>query len=877
MSRSSVATDLPTGTVTMLFTDIEGSTRLLRQLGASDYAQLLAEHHRLMRSAIAACDGAAVKTEGDSFFAVFGRAEDALRAAVQAQRDLADTRWPSGVRVAVRMALHTGDVSLSEGEYVGMDIHRAARLAAAGHGGQLLLSETTSEIVEGELPPGVTIVDLAEHRLRDIEQPEHIHQVVIDGLPSEFPPLRAEPVRFEILPTEASAFIGRDALIEQASQLLANNRLLTLTGPGGTGKTRLSLRIARVVGAEFADGVAFIALADLSDPELVAPTIRQTLGLGEQAGRTPLETLAEWLATKQVLLVLDNFEQIVSAAPVVARLLEEANELRIIVTSRTPLHIEGEQELPVPPLSLPAESTSLDPATLEQSESVALFVQRARALLPNFRLTPETARAVAEICARLDGLPLAIELAASRIKLLPPPALLARLGNALDLLQGGHADRTDRQRTLRGAIDWSYSLLSDDEKALFRRLSVFVGGFSLDAAETIVTAAGPLQVDTLEGIGSLLDHSLLRHDGGEAEPRCSMLETIREYGRECLLASAELNETASAHAAHFAELVGEAEPHLTGGPEWADRLERDLGNIRAALEWLGEHDLPLALVTAGRLWRFWHLRGHLREGEATLSTLLADPRGQAGTAARAKALIGLAGIVYWRTDYARARSAYEDALAIARECGDSELEVEVLYSLAYVRAIGRDYEGAEHDFDAARQLYEAQGNQLMATWALESVGMIASLAGDHERAIELIDRSIERFGELGDGFGLRNVLAVAVRTLMHLDRLDRANELNRRVVRLALDQRDVTSFSATLHDAASLAALAGDLEKAAIVTGAAHRVVDETGGEPPAELVNRIEAMPLLERELEPARLRELLAHGHRLTDEEATRLVTGE
>jgi tetratricopeptide (TPR) repeat protein len=333
---------------------------------------------------------------------------------------------------------------------------------------------------------------------------------------------------------------------------------------------------------------------------------------------------------------------------------------------------------------------------------------------------------------------------------------------------------------------------------------------------------------------------------------------------------------ADAHAAYFANLVGQAEPNLTGGPEWPDRLEREHGNVRAALAWLEAQDIQRALSTAGQLWRFWHLRGHLREGEQILSSLLADPRAEASTSARAKALIGLAGIVYWRTDYARAQTAYEEALAIARDCGDSALEVEVLYSLAYVRAIGRDYEGAERDFDSARQLYEAQGNALMATWSLESVGMIASLAGDHERAVGLLDQSIERFELMGDGFGLRNVLAVEVRALMHLGRLDRANELNRRVVRMALEQRDVTSFSASLHDAASLAALGGNLEKAALLSGAAHRVVDETGGEPPPQLVNRIDAMPALQQGLTPEMLRDLLAQGHRLTDEEATRLVTG-
>ncbi|HEV3485366.1 MAG TPA: adenylate/guanylate cyclase domain-containing protein, partial [Vicinamibacterales bacterium] len=621
--------------MTILFTDIEGSTRLLQALGTDEYGRLLADHHRLMREAIAACQGVEIKTEGDAFFVVFVSAHDAVTAAVQAQRSLAGSDWPSGASVAVRMGIHTGHVQVTNGDYVGLDVHRAARIAAAGHGGQVLLSEATRSIVAGTLPVGVSIRDLGEHRLKDIDEPEHLCQLVIDGLRSDFPPVRALATRFNLLPAELSSFVGRETELESARALLAQTRLLTLTGPGGTGKTRLSIELARSVADDFEDGAAFVPLASISDSTLVPPTIRQTLRLSEESGRTALETLIARLEGREVLLVLDNFEQVVAAASSVAVLLAALPKLKLIVTSRVALRITGEQEFPVPPLAVPTAGDPVDLNKLTRTDSVALFVQRARAFKPDFELAEDNAEAVAAICARLDGLPLAIELAASRIKVLPPAALLDRLSKSLDLLQSTAADRTDRQRTLRGAIEWSYNLLAEPERMLFRRLAVFVGGFRLEDAEVVASAAGPLQVDVLDGVSTLVDNSLVRQLGGLDEVRFGMLETILEYGREQLAAAGELEATAEAHAHRILELVEEAEPKLTSSGEWLDRLEANLDNIRAALAWLGPHDIHEALLAAGRLWRFWHLRGHLREGAATLRGLLGEPRGRERTFARA--------------------------------------------------------------------------------------------------------------------------------------------------------------------------------------------------------------------------------------------------
>jgi len=867
--------DLPTGTLTLLFTDIEGSTRLLQQLGSGDYARALGEHHRLVRAAIEACHGVVVKTEGDSFFAVFPDAVEAITSAVSAQRGLSSVDWPQGAHVRVRMGVHTGEVGMTESEYVGLDIHRAARISTAAHGDQVLLSATTRDLVRDLLPEGVTILDLGEHRLKDLDRPEHIYQLVIPDLPTRFPPLHALATRFDLLPTEQTSFIGREAELARAAELLSGTRLLTLTGPGGTGKTRLSIALARRVSDEFSDGVAFVALAPITDPELVAPTIRQALGFAEQLGRGALDTLFDELRHSDALLVLDNFEQIVEAAPIVAELLDRTEQLKIVVSSRIVLHLTGEQEMPVPPLAVPAPDSALE--YLSQSEAVALFVQRARAVRPDFELSATNARAIVEICARLDGLPLAIELAASRVKLLPVGALLERLERSLDLLLSTTADRTDRQRTLRGAIAWSYDLLDEAEQALFRRLAIFVAGWRLEDAQPVVEAAGAVPLDVLDGLARLLDHSLIRALETTAEPRFGMLETIREFGLEQLASSAEQETTARAHAETFARLVDEAEAHITRGAEWPDRLEREHANIRAALAWLGEHEAQAALATAGAVWRFWHVRGHLREGRSILAGLLARSTAAEVTPARAKALIGLAGLAYWQTDYETARASYEEALSIARAVADRTLEVDTLYSLAYTRAIEQDWEGAVEAYGEARTIYEAMGNQIGTAWARMGIGMMATLRGQHEDSLPILDQATADFRRFDEGFGLRNALSVKERALMQLGRLNETRRLNREFLTLALEHHDPTSLSTALLDLAAIEALEGRYERAARLVGAGERLVEESGGQAPPELINRVEPRPVLREQLDATTLEQLLAEGRQMSDDDAVAYALGE
>src|SRR5947209_5836060 len=469
--------NLPTGTVTLLFTDIAGSTRLLTQLG-DRYVSVLSECRQVLRAVFGQWNGNVVDTQGDAFFVVFARATDAVSAAVAVQRVIASYAFPNGAVVQVRIGLHTGEPQRTADGYVGLDVHRAARLTSAGHGGQVLLSQTTCSLVEQDLPEGVSLRDLGEHRLKDLGRPMHLFQLVIFDLPSDFPPLHTLESFPHNLPVQPTPFLGREQEVAAIGGLLRRQdvRLVTLIGPGGTGKTRLALQVAADVSELFASGVFFVNLAPISDPALVVPAIAQTLVIREGSGRTLLERLTEELQQQQMLLLLDNFEHVVSAAEQVAALLIACPQLKILVTSREVLHVRAEHEFPVPSLAVPDPDHLPDLATLSHQAAVALFLQQAQAVKPDFQLTDANARAIAELCARLDGLPLAIELAAARMKLFSPRALLARLGQRLSVLTSAARDVPARQQTLRHTIAWSYNLLDEEEQQLFRRLSVFVGG-----------------------------------------------------------------------------------------------------------------------------------------------------------------------------------------------------------------------------------------------------------------------------------------------------------------------------------------------------------------------------------------------------------------
>src|SRR6266498_5834469 len=761
---------LPSGTVTFLFTDIEGSTRLLQQLGEK-YATLLAGHERLLREVCETNSGRVIDIHGDSFFVVFSRAVDAINAVVQSQRVLAAHEWTDNIRVYVRMGLHTGEPQISELGYVGIDVHRAARIGAVAHGGQVLLSQTTCNLVESELPEGVTLRDLGEHRLKDLRQPKHLYQLVIPGLPSDFPPLKSLDLSPNNLPIQLTSFIGRSKELNEVRQLVSEGHLLTLTGPGGSGKTRLALQVASEMIGHFQDGVFFVALAPITDPKLVASTIAQTLGIREIPGRPIADSVRDYLQSKSLLLLLDNFEQVIPAAALVAELLAACSQLKVLITSREALHISGERMYPVPPLALPALTQLPSVESLSQYTAVQLFIQRAQAVKPDFRITKDTAPAVVEICYRLDGLPLAIELAAARIKLLPPRAMLARLENRLEFLTGGARDLPARQQTLRGAIAWSYELLNEDEQRLFRQMSVFVGGCTIDAMEAVAEDS-LTRVPTLDQFGSLLDKSLLREvEGISDEPRFVMLELLREFGLEQLQASGEQETIRQRHANFFLALAEQAETKLERAEqvEWINRIEDDHDNLRAALEWSkrAESAGEICLRLAGALGLFWEARGYFSEGRERLSAVLSIDAAQERTAARAKLLARAAELAYRQSDYSATVELAEESLSIYREVGDKQGTASVLIKLANAATEAGDYETASGFLEEALTIWQELDDKHGTARALISLGWAALRPGDYQLANARLEEALTISRELEDtrsiGFELSGLGEVALR------------------------------------------------------------------------------------------------------------------
>ncbi|HEX5947979.1 MAG TPA: AAA family ATPase, partial [Actinomycetota bacterium] len=736
---------LPTGTVTFLFTDIEGSTGLLQELGPDRYQRLQDEHDAIVRAAIAEGDGTVVRTEGDAFFAAFPTPAGALRAAVGAQRGLA------AAQVRVRMGLHTGEGRLGGGDYVGLDVHRAARIAAAGHGGQILLSAATRSLVEHDLPAGVAVRDLGPHHLKDIEHPERLFDLVVEGLPSDFPPPAARDARPNNLPERLTSFVGRRKEIDETIRLLSEHRLVTLTGPGGTGKTRLALEVAATLLSSFDDGAFLVDLAPLTEPNQVCPAICEALGVHEEAGRDLVEMLVDRLAGRSMLLLLDNFEHLLAEAPLVGDVLARVPEPKFLVTSRTPLGLYGEQEQPVPPLTVPEDRTGPDLDALVRYEAVALFVDRARAASPGFALTAENASAVADICARLDGLPLALELAASRIKVLTPDAIRSHLEGGLDLLAARATNVPERQRTLRATIAWSESLLDEPERRMFARLSVFAGGADLDA----VAAVADERMDVLERLTTLVDHSLVVRIDAD-EPRFGMLETIREFARERLEAAGTLDATRRRHAEHFLGLAEAAEPYLTSDDQvpWLDRLDRDHENVQAALGWAMEAgQIDRALGAAASLWRFWLLRAHITLGRAWLERLLAIPGGPSSDRARAHNAAG--SLAYWLQDVPDTERHYGSALEMFEGLGDRRGIAEAKYNLAWVPYVrGSGYEEALVSLREAAEVFEQLGDEESAARARGDISYFMMLAGDHTSALPLLEQSVDRARNGGDVFSL---------------------------------------------------------------------------------------------------------------------------
>ena len=723
---------MPEGTITFLFTDIQGSTRLLRRLGGA-YPDVLGTHAWLMREALARHGGCEVSTNGDAFFIAFSDPVEAVATAIDGQRSLFGHPWDHGDPVLVRMGLHTGTAAVVDGDYVGFDVHRAARIASSAHGGQIVVSAETYEAV-GDTVDGIGFLDLGEHVLKDIEEPEHIRQVVADGLPVDFPPLESlEPATN--IPRRAGTLIGRHHEFAELRQLVGDpkTRIVTVTGPGGVGKTRLAGAVALDALAEFSGGAFFVDLTPIREPDQVVTEVATVLAVSVEAGRPPLDALVDRIGRRRMLLLLDNFEQIMPAAPVIARLAERCPRLTVMVTSRVVLSLQDEIAFPVAPLRLPSEPKR---DQVESSEACMLFVERARTARPDFRLSDSNAAAVADVCKLVDGLPLAIELAAARIRLFTPEQLRLRLGTRLGELAGGAGDAPDRHRTMQATIDWSFQLLTAEEQVFFRDLAVFGGGATFDAIADVVAVD-----DAADALSALVNHNLVRQQEDErGDVRFDVLHVIREYAVDLFESSPEGDDVRDRHARYYVSLA-EAETADESGDE---TLLGEYDNLGSALDWLldrsalGDGDAAeLGLRLANKLGRLWYRHGHLEDGAMLLQRALAVAS-DADERQRATALRHLGSLLETRRDVSAARTCFEEALAIYRSLGDRTGEAGCLNSLGIVARTAGDLAGAEQNLVDSLALRRELNDVAGTATSLSNLALVLLDRDEVARALDLL-------------------------------------------------------------------------------------------------------------------------------------------
>ena len=860
-------------TVTFLFTDIQGSTELWERHPARMPAAL-ARHDAIVRAGIERHGGQVFKALGDAFCAVFFSAPDAVAAAVDAQRGLLAESWEIDAPIKVRMAIHSGTAERRGDDWFGPPLNRVARMLDAGHGGQILLSQAVEGLVADRFPEGAALRDLGARTLKDLARPERIFQLAAEDLPGDFPPLLTLDARPHNLPVSPTPLVGREAEIAALRRLVLGEgaRLVTLIGPGGTGKTRLALQAAAELVDAFRDGVFLVNFAPVQDPALVPAQILQALGEKVEGDLATYEALREILRERQILLVLDNFEQLVASAPLVGALLRDSQGVVFLVTSQAALRIQGEREFPVPPLEIPGPNAPADPARLLDCDAVVLFVQRARASLPSFDLTVGNAAAVAEIVRQLDGLPLAIELAAARVKMFPPEALLPRLARGYDFLTSGARDLPDRHSTLRAAIQWSYDLLDDDEKALFRRQAVFDGGFTLEAAEAILSAPGA-ELDVVTGLGSLLDHSLVRQvRTSGTEPRFERLRTIRAFAVEKLEECGEADLWRRRHAEWFADFAGQFS--RDGGPvterrEKLERLAQELDNLRAAFHWaIEKREAAIAVRLCYVLPATWFLRGVTEEGGRLLEQVLAlgdalstrDRATVLGMRGRlrqvqgdnsplvvgdfeeslalfqeledeagiARATMSLGNVHRRRGDNDRAEELFRESLATYRRLGDTVNEGGALLNLGDLFTARGDIALARSTLEEVAALARRSGNQIGLGYALGYLGSAAYQEGHLDEAERHIGESLEIFrsfggGEISQAWMLGGLASIE----RERGRLARARELFDQSMAIFRDRDYRPGIAYVLAGYASLEALGNDPERAARILGAADAISRE--------------------------------------------------
>ena len=747
---------MATQTLTFLFTDIEGSTAMLRRLGET-YAEVLADHRRIIRANLTAHGGAEMDTQGDAFFAVFTSPSACAAAAVEMQRALLAWSWPAGEVVRVRMGVHSGEASMTADGPIGLDVHRGARIAAVAHGGQIVLSGTTAALIRDSMPPGAVLRDLGSHRLKDLGRPEQLFQLEADGLPRSFPPLRSldNPKLLNNLPAQASSFIGRETELADVRRLVATSRLVTLTGPGGAGKTRLGLQVAAELLDGSGDGVWFADLAPLQDPDLVPVAVASVLGIPCDSDRSVIETLGEAVGERSLLVLMDNCEHVLeTCAKLADALLRNCPNIALLATSREPLAIDGERVYRVPSLDTPADGDEMD--AILSTEAVRLFTDRAVQRGVQISWDQRTASVAGRVCRRLDGIPLAIELGAARLRVMSLTELDARLDERFAILTGGSRAAVPRQQTLLAMVDWSWELLNGAERHVLARLSVFAGGFDLAAAEAVTAGEDVPADEVVRHIGALVDKSLVQFDDTGAGPaRYRLLETVRQYAARQLARQdpAAADSARIAHRNYYLALAEAAAPQLVLDDQanWLDRLDLELDNLRAAIAVsLKEDDPEPGLRLAGCLRVFWKARGHATEAVEALRSLLRVPAEEPATTVRARALACAAYLLELTGGYAIAEEYCDEALTIARATGDDYLVGDLLYIRGFVLLRQGQRAAAmpliEQGLSFARRLQEPH-----LTGRLLAVRSFAlDVDGDHVGAARDAAESLQLFRKVGD-------------------------------------------------------------------------------------------------------------------------------
>lgn len=820
---------LPEGFLTFLFTDIEGSI-LLWERFPEEMGAALARHDEILRTAIESNKGHVFKTVGDAFCAVFESSEDAAKAALAAQAEILAQDWSPLNDLRVRIAIHSGEAELRQEDYYGPVLNRIARLLATAHGRQIVLSQAAVD----NLKVPLNLTDLGSHRLKDLQQPEHVWQLSHPGLPETFPPLRSLRTFANNLPIQVSSFVGRVRELAEVRELLKNATLLTLVGAGGTGKTRLALQLAAEVLEDFPDGVWLVELAAVSNPDRVPKVLSNVLGVREEPGRSLVESISEYLRPKRTLIVLDNCEHLLEASARLAESLVLAcPNLKVLTTTREALGVVGEQVYQVPTLGVPDEDDS--EAGIEGYESVRLFNERARSHQPGFALNASRASAVAQVCRQLDGLPLAIELAAARIRVLPVERIAERLDDRFQLLSGGSRTALPRQQTLRALIDWSYDLLTPRDQTVLGRLSIFAGGWSLEAAEAVCSDDVLSTTEIFEALASLVDKSLVIFESEDDEGRYRLLQTVRQYAQETLDPQ-EFERISFRHRDFFLSLAEESRK-WTNSPSaaiWLDRLEREYENLLEAMAYChadpfgGEKELRFN----GALQRFWNVRGYIREGRECCLRALTHPGAQAHTIARADALNGAGNLADNQGDYPDAISLYEESLAIRRELNDENGIAGLLCNLGIVADRVGDYPRARILLEESRAGFKKLGNKIGEVIALTNMANVPLHLGNPEEARALFQECAELCRQQANSAILLHPTFGLGEVAIRQGKLDEAQKYLQESLALCIEVGNHALTAAALQHFAEIAFLRGNYPRAAKLLGGADDLRQKIGVAP---------------------------------------------